>query len=262
MRIVVEAASTRVAATGDPVLSVRNLTKHFGAITALEDISIDAYGGEVLALLGDNGAGKSTLIKCVSGVHRFESGEIFLQGMRANFRSPEDARDAGIETVYQDLALFDNADPTGNLYAGREISGPAWLPRGLRVMRRKAMEASTATLIERLKIGLPDFRASISMMSGGQRQAIAVARSVNFASRVVILDEPTAALGLRESRQVLDLVAQLKSEGIAIILITHNMDHVTELADRAVVIRRGRYVGEEVPGEAATARIVSMIIGA
>lgn len=245
-----------------PVLAVRNAQKHFGAVHALKDISIEAYHGEVLALLGDNGAGKSTLIKCISGVHALDAGEILIDGTRAEIRTPAGARRAGIETVYQDLALFDNLTPAQNFFCGREISSPGWLPRGLRILSSRKMDEQAALVLDRLKVKLPKFDAPVALMSGGQRQAIAVARATVFARKVVILDEPTAALGLRESRKVLDLIAQLRAEGNAVILITHNMEHVIELADRAVVLRQGRKVGEVKPSRGNQQELVSMIVGA
>jgi D-xylose transport system ATP-binding protein len=248
--------------TNPIVLSVRNATKRFGPVLALNDISLEARSGEVLALLGDNGAGKSTLIKCISGVHQIDSGAIAIDGVATAIRSPADARSAGIETVYQDLALFDNLTPAENFYAGREIAVPAWLPRGLRFLKSRQMDEETSRVLERLKVILPQQDATVALMSGGQRQAVAVARASVFARKVVILDEPTAALGLRESRKVLDLVAQLRDEGNAVILITHNMAHVTELASRAVVLRQGRKVGELIPTKTNQQELVAMIVGA
>jgi ABC-type sugar transport system ATPase subunit len=244
-----------------PVLAVTGATKRFGAVLALDDVDLHVDAGEILALLGDNGAGKSTLIKCISGVHRLDSGTIEVDGAPINMSNPAVARSSGIETVYQDLALFDNLDSTANFFAGREEAVPSWLPRGLRWMRRREMQRQSAELVGRLKINLPQKAASVGMMSGGQRQAIAVARTAAFASRVVILDEPTAALGLRESRQVLDLILRLRDEGCAVIVISHAMDHVMEVADRAVVMRRGRVVGEEVPRPENRTRLVSLIVG-
>lgn len=247
--------------TTTPTLAVRDATKRFGAVLALDSVSLEARAGEVLALLGDNGAGKSTLIKCISGVHRLDAGTIEVDGSPLHLSSPAVARAAGVETVYQDLALFDNLDATANFFSGREEAVPRWLPRGLRWMRGAQMATRSGELVGRLKINLPGRGSSVGMMSGGQRQAIAVARTAAFASRVVILDEPTAALGLRESRQVLDLILRLRDEGCAVIVISHAMDHVMEIADRAVVMRRGRVVGEEVPTPANRARLVSLIVG-
>ena len=250
------------AVASAPVLSIRDAQKHFGAVHALKGVSLDAYRGQVLALLGDNGAGKSTLIKCVSGVHSLDQGEILLDGAPAAINSPAAARRSGIETVYQDLALFDNLTPAQNFYCGREIAHPAWLPRGLRFLDGRAMASEAAAVLDRLKVKLPRPDDPVALMSGGQRQAIAVARATVFSRKVVILDEPTAALGLRESRKVLDLIAQLRAEGNAVILITHNMEHVVELADRAVVLRQGSKVGELKPSRANQKDLVSLIVGA
>lgn len=248
--------------TPPPVLAIRQAVKRFGAVHALKSVSLEAHRGQVLALLGDNGAGKSTLVKCISGVHALDEGEILLDGEAVAIHSPAAARRAGIETVYQDLALFDNLTPAQNFYCGREIAFPSWLPRGLRLLKGRAMDRQAAAVLDRLKVKLPRFDAPVALMSGGQRQAIAVARATVFARKVVILDEPTAALGVRESRKVLDLVAQLRAEGNAVILITHNMEHVIELADRAVVLRQGRKVGELKPTRANQQELVSMIVGA
>jgi ABC-type sugar transport system ATPase subunit len=245
-----------------PTLSVRDAHKRFGAVHALKGVTLDAHRGEVLALLGDNGAGKSTLVRCISGVHALDEGEISLEGEAVALHSPAAARRAGIETVYQDLALFDNLTPAQNFFCGRELSWPAWLPRGLRLLNSRAMDREAAATIDRLKVTLPKFDAAVALMSGGQRQAIAVARATVFARKVVILDEPTAALGVRESRKVLDLVRQLRDEGNAVILITHNMEQVIELADRAVVLRQGRKVGELKPDRANQQELVSLIVGA
>jgi len=245
-----------------PVLAVRHAHKYFGAIHALQDVSLEVHSGEVLALLGDNGAGKSTLVKCISGIHTLDGGEILIDGAPVSLHGAAAARRSGIETVYQDLALFDNLTPAQNFYCGREIGFPTWLPRPLRFLRNVAMDHDAAAVIDRLKVSLPQFDAPVALMSGGQRQAIAVARATIFARRVVMLDEPTAALGLRESRKVLDLVKQLRAEGNAVVLITHNMEHVVELADRAVVLRQGRKVGELAPDRASQQELVAMIVGA
>jgi D-xylose transport system ATP-binding protein len=245
-----------------PVLELRGGTKRFGPVLALDGIDLSVHRGEVLALLGDNGAGKSTLIKCISGVHRFDAGTLLVDGHPAAISSPAEARSAGIETVYQDLALFDNLTPAQNFFAGREVAGPAWLPRGLRFLNTREMDARAQQVLDRLKVVLPRRGATVAMMSGGQRQAIAVARASVFARKLVILDEPTAALGLREARKVLDLVGQLRDEGNAVILITHNMEHVVELANRALVLRQGRKVGELAPSRANQQELVSMIVGA
>ena len=244
------------------VLEVRDAEKRFGAVQALRRVSLSAYRGEVLALLGDNGAGKSTLVKCVSGVYALDGGEILLDGEATAIHSPAAARRAGIETVYQDLALFDNLTPAQNFYCGREIAFPSWLPRGLRLLSGRRMDREAAQVLDQLRVRLPSLDAPVALMSGGQRQAISVARAAVFARKVVILDEPTAALGVRESRKVLDLIAQLREVGHAIILITHNMEHVVELADRAIVLRQGRKVGELKPDRANQKDLVALIVGA
>jgi ABC-type sugar transport system ATPase subunit len=184
-----------------------------------------------------------------------------MDGEPVTIHSPAAARGLGIETVYQDLSLFDNLDAAANFYAGREVAGPQWLPRGLRLLRRTSMSTSTTDVLERLQVTIPDSRAAVGLMSGGQRQAIAVSRAAAFASRVVILDEPTAALGVRESHQVLDLIRRLRDEGHAVMVVSHVMDHVMQVADRAVVMRRGRNVGEELPSDNFQQRIVSLIVG-
>ena len=243
------------------VLSVRDAIKRFGGVTALDGIDLEVHAGEVLALLGDNGAGKTTLIKCVSGALRLDSGSVSMDGVEVAIHSPRDAQALGIETVYQDLALFDNLSPIDNFYAGRELAGPGWVPRSLRVLRRRRMRDATEEVLERFQVVLPQLDGTVGLMSGGQRQAVAVSRAAAFASKVVILDEPTAALGVRESRKVLDLILRLRDERTAVIVVSHAMDHVMEVADRAVVMRRGRKVGEVVPSAETYHEIVSLIVG-
>ena len=243
------------------VIAVTAAVKRFGGVVALDDVSLAVGAGEVVALLGDNGAGKSTLIKCLAGVHRLDAGSIEMDGRPVRIDSPATARALGIETVYQDLALFDNLDPAANFYAGRELASPTWMPRWLRVLRPREMQAATSAVLDELRVTLPAAGVTVGLMSGGQRQAVAVARAAAFASRVVILDEPTAALGARESRSVLDLIVRLRDQGKAVIVISHALDHVIEVADRAIVMRRGRVVGEEIPTRENQPRIVSLIVG-
>lgn len=250
-----------VATDRRPVLTVTDGVKRFGGVVALDHVSIALCAGEVVALLGDNGAGKSTLIKCLAGVHRLDAGTIEVDGVEVRIDSPAVAQALGIETVYQDLALFDNLDPAANFYAGRELAGPSWLPRWLRVLHPGQMRAATDAVLSELRVTLPSVGATVGLMSGGQRQAVAVARAAAFASRIVVLDEPTAALGARESRSVLDLIVRLREQGRAVIVISHALDHVIEVADRAIVMRRGRVVGEEVPTRENQARLVSLIVG-
>jgi D-xylose transport system ATP-binding protein len=240
----------------EPVLEIEGATKSFGAVAALNDVSLTLDQAEIVALLGDNGAGKSTLIKCVSGAHRLDRGTVRLAGETLALRSPMHARQHGIETVYQDLSLFDNLSVAANLFAGRELTGVAgWL-------RQRAMTARVAQMLDELEVNLPNLNAPVGLLSGGQRQAIAVARAVTFASRLVILDEPTAALGVRETRNVLRLVKRLPERGISVLIISHNLEQVAAVADRVVVMRRGAKVGEAPPDAEHHDRIVSLIVGA
>jgi D-xylose transport system ATP-binding protein len=247
---------TRFKRNGDrPVLAVEGLRKQYGATTALRDVSLELRDREVLALLGDNGAGKSTLIKILAGVEHADGGEIRIDGERVDIGSPHRARELGIETVFQDLALFDNTGPVGNFFAGRERTRARWLgPFGW--VDDGAMRKETEELIDRLQVELPDPKAELGLLSGGQRQAVACARAIAFGERIVILDEPTSALGARESSNVLRLIRDATEEGISVILISHNMEHVMEVADRAVVLRQGRWVGEEKPSPETHERIV------
>ena len=244
-----------------PLLEVRHVAKRYGAVQALRDASLHVDAGEVLALLGDNGAGKSTLIRAVCGVHRLDAGEVLLDGWPVSFASPAEATAAGIETLHQDLALFDNLSAVANFRIGRELRRPRRLGR-LGLLRGGAMARDWTAQLERLGVRALDPDQEVGLMSGGQRQAIAVLRAVCFATRLVILDEPTAALGVRESRQVLELVRHLPGHGVAAIVISHNLEHVAQVADRAVVLRQGRTVGEAAPTAANHEALVSMIVGA
>jgi D-xylose transport system ATP-binding protein len=244
----------------EPLLEARNVTKRFGAVRALDDVSLTLHGREVLALLGDNGAGKSTLIKIMSGVHQPDEGELLMDSAAIALRSPTDARAAGIETVYQDLGLFDNLSVAANFYAGRETVRPGWLG-SFGFLRERSMSRHITELLDLLEVRVPHASAPVGLMSGGQRQGIAVARAAAFASRVVILDEPTAALGVREAGNVLDLVKRFAERDVAVILISHNLEHVTQVADRAVILRQGRKVGEVVPSPEHHDLIVSRIVG-
>ncbi|MBS1679754.1 MAG: sugar ABC transporter ATP-binding protein [Actinobacteria bacterium] len=244
------------------LLEVRGATKHFGAVLALDRVDLRLEAGEVLALLGDNGAGKSTLIKALSGVHKLDAGQIVLAGEEVVIKSPAEARAAGIETVYQDLALFDNLSATENFFAGREMSKFNWL-RGFAFVRDRQMEREATNLLDSLEVKLRiDKRSAVGLMSGGQRQAVAVARAAAFASRIVILDEPTAALGVRETRNVLELIKKLAGRGIGVILISHNLEDVTAVADRAMVLRQGKFIGEAEATGANHEALVGMIVGA
>jgi ABC-type sugar transport system ATPase subunit len=244
-----------------PILEVKGATKSFGAVRALAGADLTLGDGEILAILGDNGAGKSTLIKSISGVHTLDDGQIYFRGEPVNIRRPADANALGIETVYQDLALFDNLTAIQNFFAGRELCRGRWMGRLAR-LHEKRMAEETQEIVRSLEVGVPDLHGSLGLMSGGQRQAIAVARAVSFASSVVILDEPTAALGLRERANVIKLIRRLPQRGASVILISHNLEEVADIANRAVVMRNGRVVGEAIPTAANHELLVSLIVGA
>jgi ABC-type sugar transport system ATPase subunit len=243
------------------LLEVRGAEKSYGAVRALDGVDLHVEAGEVVALLGDNGAGKSTLVKAIGGVHRLDEGEIRVEGRPVDLRSPSEARRLGIETLHQDLALFDNLSALANFFIGRERRRPRWLGR-LALLDTKAMTREWDERLAALEVRIPGAQRDVGVLSGGQRQAIAVLRAVAFASRLVILDEPTAALGVRESRQVLDLVRRLPESGVAVVLISHNLEHVAQVADRAVVLRQGRLAGEAAPTEDNHEALVAMIVGA
>jgi|HubBroStandDraft_3_1064219.scaffolds.fasta_scaffold76591_1 ABC-type sugar transport system ATPase subunit len=245
---------------GDIVLEVRAARKSFGFVSALAGVDLQLNRGEILALLGDNGAGKSTLVKAISGVSGLDEGEIRLEGELLHLRSAGDARHKGIETVFQNLAVLDNLDVAANFFIGREQPRPRWLG-ALGFLNKREMENEWIAHARKLGIKALNPRQEIGLMSGGQRQAVAVARAVAFASKVVLLDEPTAALGVRESAQVLELVRSLPERGISVILISHNMEHVAQVAHRAVVLRQGRVAGSMVPTRENVPQLVSMIMG-
>jgi ribose transport system ATP-binding protein len=242
------------------LLEITGAIKKFAAVTALKNVDLELRKNEILALLGDNGAGKSTLIRCLSGVHRLDEGQMLLDGEPIAPRTPTEAQALGISTVYQDLALFDNMSAANNFYAGREQSKPRWLGR-FGFVRQRAMNESARNALRRLEVNIPDVRAPVALMSGGQRQAIAVARAEAFAKRIIILDEPTAALGVRESRSVHRSISRLRERGLSVIIISHNLEEVIALADRAIVLRQGRNVGEAPAIPDNQELLVSMIVG-
>jgi purine nucleosidase len=258
-------ASARTSGMGvsGPVLSARGIVKTFGPVVALEGVDLDLHRGEVLAIIGDNGAGKSTLIKCLTGAEIADVGEIRVDGKVVKFRKPQDARDAGIETVYQTLSLSPALDIASNLFLGRERVRQDFLGRWLRVLDKRGMcrdaEAKVATLGIRT---IQDINQVVETLSGGQRQAVAVARAVAFGGKVIVLDEPTAALGVREARQVLDIVQQLRTRGLGIILISHNMPQVFEVADRIHIQRLGRCAGIITPQTHTMPQAVAIMTGA
>ncbi|HEY6149246.1 MAG TPA: ATP-binding cassette domain-containing protein [Gaiellaceae bacterium] len=221
-----------------PALELRAVTKSFGSVQALEGVDFEVYDGEVMALVGDNGAGKSTLIKSVAGIHPIDSGEILFDGQPVTIHGPKDAVKLGIEVVYQDLALCDNLDVVQNMYLGREAHD------AFQVLKEPEMEQRTAETMKSLAVTtIRSTRQRVASLSGGQRQSVAVARAVMWNSRVVILDEPTAALGVAQTRQVLDLVKRLADQGLAVVIVSHNLVDVFEVANRITVLRLGRNVG-------------------
>ena len=246
-----------------PVLEARGLVKLFGRVIALDAVDLTLYPGEILAVIGDNGAGKSTLIKCLSGVLIPDRGQILVNGNEVHFRSPQDARSAGIETVHQVLAVAPALDIASNLYLGREIRRKGPLGSLLRMLDTKEMRRQSTEQIKKLGIGtLQNIGQAVETLSGGQRQAVAVARASAFGSQVVILDEPTAALGVRETAQVLKLIRDLRATGKAVILISHNMPNVFELADRIHVQRLGARAAVITPKTHTMEDAVALMTGA
>ncbi|GAA2575608.1 ATP-binding cassette domain-containing protein [Streptomyces violaceus] len=238
-----------------PVLALRGVSKRFGAVQALTDVELEVHAGEVVALVGDNGAGKSTLVKTIAGVHPIDEGVIEWDGRSVQINKPHDAQNLGIATVYQDLALCDNIDVVGNLYLGREIR-----KRG--VLDEVEMERRSRELLDTLSIRIPSVRIPIASLSGGQRQTVAIARSMLGEPKLVILDEPTAALGVEQTAQVLDLVERLRERGHAVILISHNMADVKAVADKVAVLRLGRNNGIFEVKSTSQEEIISAITGA
>lgn len=241
-----------------PLLSVENVSKRFGGTQASSHLSLDLYPGEVLALAGDNGAGKSTLIKMISGVHQPDSGEIRYKGETISHRSPHQVRDLGIETIYQDLALADNLDVGINIFLGRERMKRVF---GIPVLDRKYMREESVNALKHLGIELNDLAMPVRYLSGGQRQAIAISRAVYWKAKVLIMDEPTAALGVPEQREVKDLIKRLQGEGVAIIFISHNLNDIFEVSDRIFVLERGRKAGERLIGDTTEDEVVAMMMG-
>jgi D-xylose transport system ATP-binding protein len=225
-------------AVDTPVLELRDVSKSFGSVQALSGVDLEVRRGEVMALVGDNGAGKSTLIKCIAGIHAADSGEVVFEGQSVNISGPKDAARLGIEVVYQDLALCDNLDVVQNMYLGREAHNP------LQILNEAVMEGKTAATLKSLAVTtIRSIRQPVATLSGGQRQSVAVARAVMWNSKVVILDEPTAALGVAQTEQVLALVKRLGEQGLAVILISHNLHDIFAVADRITVLRLGRNAG-------------------
>jgi simple sugar transport system ATP-binding protein len=242
-----------------PLLEVRGLSKHFGAVRALNNFSMTVNAGEVVAVAGDNGAGKTTMIKAVSGVYPPTSGEILLRGEPMHFASPQDAREKGIETIYQDLALADNLTIGGNIFLGREPMARmfGFLP----VLDRKAMAEAARTTMAQLDFHVSRLDAPVSNFSGGQRQAVAIGRAVYWDAAILIMDEPTAALGVPEQRKVVALIHQLKAQGRGVIFISHNLQDIFAVSDRIIVLRRGVLAGERRIAETNHDEIVKLMVG-
>ncbi len=245
-----------------PILEARGLIKKYGQVVALNGADFELFPNEILAIIGDNGAGKSTLIKALSGAVQPEEGEIRLDGEHVHFRSPRDARRAGIETVYQDLAVAPSLDIAANVFLGRETRRRGLLGRVLRLLDKRAMRREAARHFKELRIGVQSITQAVENLSGGQRQGVAVARAAAWARRLVIMDEPTAALGVKETRQVLDLILRVRDRGLPVILISHDMPHVFELADRIHIMRLGRRVAVVTPKTHTMPEAVAIMTGA
>jgi len=246
-----------------PILAAHNLNKRYGRVTALDNCDFDLMPGEILAVIGDNGAGKSSLIKTLSGAIRPDSGDIFLEGKKVEFSSPIDARLAGVETVYQTLAMSPALSIADNMFMGRELRKPGFMGKVLRQLDRAAMERIAREKLSELGLmTIQNINQAVETLSGGQRQGVAVARAAAFGSKVVILDEPTAALGVKESRRVLDLIQDVRERGIPIILISHNMPHVFEVANRIHVHRLGRRLCVIDPKDYTMSDAVAFMTGA
>ena len=241
------------------LLQARSISKRFGALHALADVDVDIHAGEVLAILGDNGAGKSTFIKILSGAYEPSAGTLLLDGAPVSFASPQDAADVGIATIFQELALSENLSIAENVFLGRELVRRVL---GVPFLKRQAMKQKVAELLHTLEAHISDPEAAVGSLSGGQRQAVAISRALNLNARLVIMDEPTAALAVAETRKVLQLIRRLAEGGRAVILISHNMHDVFEVADRIVVFRRGRKIAERRRSETDPEEVVSFITGA
>jgi len=240
--------------SGTPLVELKDISIAFGGIKAVDRVSFDLYPGEVVGLLGHNGAGKSTLIKCLSGAYKADAGDVYINGKKVVINNPRDARGHNIETIYQTLALADNLDAASNLFLGREIIGPGGF------LDDSKMEAETRKIMGRLNPNFTKFSEPVSALSGGQRQSVAIARAVYFDAKILIMDEPTAALGPQESEMVAELIQELKKQGLGIFLIEHDIHNVMKLCDRASVMKNGQLVGTERVADVTEDDILSMII--
>jgi ABC-type sugar transport system ATPase subunit len=245
-----------------PVIEARNVSHSFGAVRALVDANITVNAGEVRAIVGDNGAGKSTLLKVLSGLVIPDKGDVFIDGKNVSFSSPVDALKSGIQTVYQDLALIDTMSATQNVFVGREELSSNWILNKLGIVNDRHMHQEAIKALSDLGIKIPSLNATVRSMSGGQRQCLAIARAMLFGHKVIILDEPTAALGVHESSQVLSVVEQLRTKGLAILIVSHNMQHVFKITDSITVMRLGVSVASRKTNETNPEEIVGLITGA
>jgi D-xylose transport system ATP-binding protein len=246
------------ATSEKPLLRVERVSKHFGPVVALDEVSFEVRPGEVVGLLGDNGAGKSTLVKILSGSLEPSSGRLWLDGRPVALGDPADAKALGIETVYQDLSLCENVDVVANFFMGRELYRSVV---GFRFLRERAMQAETERALADIGTRIPSVRTTVEHLSGGQRQAIELCRFVHWGGRLVLLDEPFAALGVQQTRRGLELIDQIRQRGVAIVVITHNLLHAFQVADRIVVLRHGRVSGERIVRSTSPEEIVSLITG-
>jgi fructose transport system ATP-binding protein len=258
-----DAVQQGIADPSQTVLSARKLIKTFGKVIGLDGVDLDLYPGEILAIIGDNGAGKSTLIKACTGAALPDSGQLYLDGREVSFKSPQDARSAGIETVYQTLAVAPALDISANMFLGREMRRPGVLGSVFRMLDKKGMKDAAGKSMANLGIAtVQNMGQAVETLSGGQRQAVAVARAATFASKFVVLDEPTAALGVKETGQVLNLIQQIKAKGLPVILISHNMPNVFEVADRIHIARLGGCAGVITPKSHTPTEAVAIMTGA
>jgi ABC-type sugar transport system ATPase subunit len=249
-------SATNIAIAGAPILSLRNIHRAFGGVVAIEDFSLEVYAGEVVALVGDNGAGKSTLIKIIAGVQPPTRGRILIDGAEVVMKDPSDSQSLGIQVVYQDLALADSQPIYMNLFLGKELTTP---PFGR--LDRRQMIAETERLMKELDVRIPSVKATIRDLSGGQRQGIAIARATHWANKIVLMDEPTAALGVAETARVEKIIGSLKARSLPILIISHSLDQVFRLSDRICVLRRGKQIGIRETTKTDKNEIVSMITG-
>ncbi len=244
-----------------PLVEMRNISKSFGAVKAVDKVNLKLFSNEILGLVGDNGAGKSTLMKILAGTYTADEGEVFIEGKRAHITSPEDAKKYGIEMMYQDLSLADNLDVAGNIFLGREPQ-KEFLRGLIKVMDKKQMERKSMEALDQVGIKIGTVNRKVEFLSGGQRQTVAVGRAILANAKAIIMDEPTSALGVQETKEVLGLMKQLRAQGISIIMISHRMEDVFAVGDRVVVLRDGKKAGERKIGETEMDEVRMMIIGA